>query len=199
MTINRQVLVLNRHWVAVHVCTVRRALTLLFQEMARVVDEELQAHDFGSWRELSEFAQSGSLLIRAPAFQLLVPKVIVLTHYHRCPPRTVRFNRRNIFLRDRHTCQYCGRHGSQAELTIDHLVPRSRGGRTAWDNVVLACTACNTRKGSRLPDECGMHPVHHPRSPSWLGALQSVSVEEDNRSLWQRFIDTAYWEANLRE
>jgi 5-methylcytosine-specific restriction endonuclease McrA len=197
--LNRQVLVLNKHWMAVHVCTVRRALTLMFQELARVVTEDFQTWDFESWRELSAFANSGTPLIHTPQFQLLLPQVIVLMRYNRLPPRTVKFNRRNIFLRDRHQCQYCGHRPKEDDLTIDHVVPRSRGGRSVWENVVLACTRCNARKGDRLPEESGLHPIRPPRKPPWTITLQHMRLDEVNRTLWQKFIDTVYWETNLRE
>ena len=197
--LNRQVLVLNRHWVAVHVCTARRALTLLFQELARVVADDFETHDFESWRELSAFANGTHPLIHTPQFQILAPRVIVLSRYQRMPPRTVKFNRRNIFLRDRETCQYCGRKPREDDLTIDHVTPRSRGGLSTWENVVLACTACNSRTGSRRPDECGMQPVRPPRRPPWTLALEHVELDELNQSLWQKFVDTAYWEMKLHE
>jgi 5-methylcytosine-specific restriction endonuclease McrA len=197
--LNQQVLVLNKHWVAVHVCTVRRALTLLFQELARVVTEDMQTYDFESWRELSEFAEGTHPIIHTPNFVMLPPRVIVLSRYQKCPPRTVKFNRRNIFVRDQYTCQYCGATPKEDDLTIDHIIPKSRGGRTIWENVVLACTICNTEKGSRLPAECGMHPRRTPKKPSWIVALHNVHLDADNRSLWQKFVDTAYWETKLYE
>ena len=197
--LDRQVLVLNKHWVAVHVCTVRRALTLLFQELARVVTEDLQTYDFETWRELSAFAESRVPLIHTPNFVMIPPRVIVLSRYQKCPPRHVKFNRRNIFIRDQHTCQYCGCQPAEDDLTIDHIIPRSRGGKTTWDNVVLACTRCNMAKGSRLPPECGMTPLRAPRRPSWLATLQNVQLDDENRSLWQKFVDTAYWETKLHE
>jgi 5-methylcytosine-specific restriction endonuclease McrA len=197
--LDRQVLVLNRHWVAIHLCTVRRALTLLFQEMALVVNEDLQTHDFNSWRELSEFADSTGPLIHAPGFVVIPPRVIVLAEYQRCPPRTVRFNRRNIFMRDQYTCQYCGHKPKDDDLTIDHIIPKSRGGRTVWENVVLSCTRCNMKKSDRLPHECGMSLRRPPKRPSWIGTLAALHLDEDNRSLWQKFVDTAYWETNLYE
>lgn len=197
--LNQQVLVLNKHWVAVHICTVRRALTLLFQELAQVVTEDLQTYDFESWRELSAFANSHGPLIHTPTFVIAPPRVIVLSRYQKCPPRHVKFNRRNIFIRDQYTCQYCGATPADDDLTIDHIIPRSRGGRTTWENVVLACTPCNMKKGSRLPAECGMHPLKAARRPSWLATLQNIHLDAENRSLWQKFVDTAYWETNLRE
>jgi 5-methylcytosine-specific restriction endonuclease McrA len=130
---------------------------------------------------------------------MLLPRVIVLSRYQKCPPRNVKFNRRNIFIRDHYTCQYCGRTPKEDDLTIDHIIPKSRGGRTVWENVVLACTTCNTAKGSRLPAECNMQPIRIPKRPSWITALHHVHMDEDKRSLWQKFVDTAYWETNLHE
>lgn len=196
--LNRKVLVLNKHWVAVHVCTVRRALTLVFQDWARVVTEDYETYDFESWRELSQFKAGSHPMIHTPTFHLMLPRVIVLSRYHRCPPRVVKFNRRNIFVRDNFRCQYCGCVPREDDLTIDHVIPRSRGGRTTWENVVLACTRCNTRKGNHLPNECGMQPQRAPHRPSWLGALHPP-LDHDDRSLWQKFIDVAYWETRLHE
>jgi 5-methylcytosine-specific restriction endonuclease McrA len=195
--LNRQVLVLNKYWMAVHICTVRRALTLLYQELARVVDENFQTYDFASWRELSSFVNEQGPRVHTTNFEIMMPRVIVLSRYHRNPPQRVKFNRRNIFLRDRHTCQYCGVRPKDDDMTIDHIVPKSRGGLTAWENIVLACTTCNIRKGNHLPVECGMHLLSAPKKPSWM-ALQ-FKPEPDNRGFWQKFIDTAYWETNLHE
>ncbi len=197
--LNRQVLVLNRHWVAVHVCSVRRALTLVFQELARVVTEDFETHDFESWRELSQYARQAHPLIHTPCFPLLLPQVIVLSRYQRVPPRNVKFNRRNIFLRDQNQCQYCGCRPREDDLTIDHVVPKSRGGQTAWENIVLACTACNARKGSRLPAECAMTPLRAPKKPPWTITLRHLRIDEDHLTLWQKFLDSAYWEAKLHE
>lgn len=196
--LDRNVLVLNKHWVAVHVCTVRRALTLLCQELARVVTEDFHTHDFRSWRELSAYAEKAHPVIHTPNFQLLLPKVIVLSRYGKYPPRTVRLNRRNIFLRDKYTCQYCGAKTDKTELTIDHVLPRSRGGHTVWRNVVLACTDCNVRKGNRLLHECGMRLLKPPRKPNWLATIK-IPPQEGDFTLWQKFVDTAYWESDLLE
>ncbi len=196
--VQRPVLVLNRHWLAVHVCTVKRAISLVYQEMAQIVNENYQTYDFDSWRELSKFGEDHAEMIRTPQFQIRAPKVIVLGRYQNSPPRTVRFNRRNIYMRDRHMCQYCGTHPNRDDLTIDHIIPRSRGGRSTWENVVLACTRCNTKKGNRLPNECGMHPMTTPKRPSWMSTLRIIPGGED-RTVWERFVDSAYWETNLKE
>ena len=108
-------------------------------------------------------------LIRSPGRELQLPSVVALKQYvpqERRPP----FTRFNLFLRDRFTCQYCNITAPTQELTFDHVVPRSRGGRTSWDNIATACTRCNLKKGSRLPHECGMHPANKPHQPQPLPA-----------------------------
>jgi 5-methylcytosine-specific restriction endonuclease McrA len=205
---NRHVLVLNKHWLAVHICTVRRAMALLYQGVAHVVADDYQTYDFETWLLLSNGKTNGhrvsngdglngyvqDLMIRTPRFQLRIPQVIVLARYQRNPPRTVRFNRRNIYIRDRYQCQYCGASPDRENLTIDHVSPRSRGGRSVWENVVTACAACNAKKGDRLPAECGMHPRTPPRCPSWLATLRSVRNEEE-RLVWKQFIETRHWQS----
>ncbi|MCH8332940.1 HNH endonuclease [Candidatus Sumerlaeota bacterium] len=196
---NRLVLVLNKHWLAVHICTVRRAVSLLYQDLARVVTEDYQTFDFESWieRDTSNGASS-RLFIGTPSFRLILPHVIVLQRYQRSPPRAVRFNRRNIYLRDRYQCQYCGQTPGRADLTIDHVIPRSRGGRSVWQNVAVACTVCNTKKGNRLPAECGMVPRVTPKRPSWMTTLRVIPTSAE-RSAWGRFIDSKCWQTSQAE
>lgn len=192
---DRPVLVLNTQWLAVHICTVRRALSLLYQDLAQVVDDDYQTFDFDAWVECSEIlATAHEPLLRAPGFALKLPMVIVLRHYQKCPPRRVRFNRHNVYGRDRHCCQYCGDTAGRADLTIDHVVPRSRGGKSEWGNVVAACVRCNTKKGDRLPAECGMIPLTKPRVPSWHLSLR-ISANTPERRVWRRFLPLSAAEA----
>lgn len=195
--LNRNVLVLNRNWTAVNVCDVRRALVLLYQDMARVVTDSYETLDFESWKDLSRLAKDDEL-IRTPAFPLMIPQVIKLVFYGRFPPLHVKFSRRNIYHRDRHTCQYCGARPPRDEMTIDHIVPRSRGGKTVWENVVLACSRCNARKGNRLLEDCGLRLIRRPRKPHWLISAH-LGFNAKNRALWQRFVDEAYWNVTLEE
>lgn len=195
--LNESVLVLNRHWTAVHVTSARRALVLLAADHARVVADDYAVHDFQSWREVSEFLEEAAR-IATPSFQIAIPEVIILRNFHRFPPRQVKFSRRNIYLRDNYTCQYCGVMPPKDELTIDHVLPRSRGGRSTWDNVVLACIRCNTRKGSHLPHEASMKMLTQPHKPHWLACSQ-FNFRAQERSMWQRFLDNAYWNLPLKE
>jgi len=195
--LNQSVLVLNRNWIAIHICDARRALVLLYQDLARVVTETYETLDFRGWRDLSCFAQEGSY-VSTPCYRLMIPQVIKLVFYNHFPPLHVRFSRRNIYLRDRSRCQFCGARPPRGEMTIDHIVPRSRGGKTVWENVVLACSKCNARKGDRLPSESGMRLIRKPRKPHWLLGSR-LEFNPDNRPLWQKFIDEAYWNVTLEE
>lgn len=158
--LNTSVLVLNRSFVAVHVVNVRRAMTLLFRQLAEVVhieEGQYAAYSLDSWREISalwaEFRERDDSedWIRGVGFKLQAPRVIRLISCDRGPRQGVRFNRRNVFARDGNQCQYCGKHFPTSELSLDHVVPRSRSGTTSWENIVCACVCCNVRKGGRTP------------------------------------------------
>jgi 5-methylcytosine-specific restriction endonuclease McrA len=198
MNIEGQVLVLNRSWVAVNVATIRRALALLYQDLARAVDPaDYTLHDFENWCELSQ-ARSEGRFIHTPTLRLRVPEIILLNAFNGFFHKEVRFSRRSIFERDKSTCQYCGKKLAKSELTIDHVLPRSRGGRDAWENLVLACVHCNVRKGDHTPNEARMPLIKRPIKPAWLPAL-GTRLPAGRESSWQRFLDTAYWDAELRE
>ena len=198
------VLVLNRSFVAVHIVNVRRALTLLFRDLAEVVHIE-QGHFAGysleSWRELSEmrsrFRGPDEDWIRAVGYELQAPRVIRLVSCDRSPRQGLRFNRRNVFARDANVCQYCGKSFPTSELSLDHVVPRSRGGVTSWENIVCACVACNVRKGGRTPQEARMHLVRHPVKPK-RSPLLSIKLGNPKYESWKSFVDNAYWLVDLR-
>ncbi len=198
------VLVLNRSFVAVHVTSVRRALTLLFRQLAEVVHVEegqFGAYSFDSWRELSAmqiaFDNPDHDWIRGVGFQVRAPRVIRLTACDRGPRQGLRFNRRNVFARDGNQCQYCGHHFPMSELSLDHVVPRSRGGITSWENIVCACVACNVRKGGRTPPEAHMILVRHPVKPK-RSPLLTVKLGNPKYESWRSFVDNAYWLVDLR-
>ena len=197
--LNQGVLVLNRNWTAIHICSVRRAMVWLVQDLAQVVGEDYQTYDFASWKDLSlHIEERGAQFIHTPSFNLLVPEVIRLLNYHRMPPRSVKFNRRNIYLRDDFTCQYCGKRPAREELTIDHITPRSRGGRSTWDNVTLACMRCNVVKSNRTPEEAKMRLLSPPKRPHWMATLR-YSLKGPARPVWNKFVDAAYWHVTLQE
>jgi len=197
--------VLNRSFVVLHVTSARRAFCLLFKQLAEVIDIEDQRYNtytFQSWREVSAFkarfesAPDEDDWVRTVNFQILVPRIIRLVGCDRRPRHRVKFNRRNLFARDTNRCQYCGRRFSTSELTLDHVVPRSRGGRSVWENVVCACVRCNAKKGGRLPEEAGLTLVTPPRRPKTCPALSLKLACAKYRS-WKQFVDHAYWDVEL--
>ena len=193
--LNRPTLVLNRNWQAVNVATVARALVLLWNESARVVDPaDYQMYEWEDWAKLRP--ADGDRFIQAVRFRLRVPEVIVLSDYDRLPAAAVTFSRRNIFKRDHFTCQYCGVQPGPDELTIDHVVPRARGGDSRWDNCVLACLTCNADKADRTPEQAHMRLRRAPVQPKWnpLYAAHEQRIES-----WSKFVSEAYWNAELKK
>jgi len=199
------VLVLNRLFMAVRVVRARHAFRLLWKEIAEVVsveDKTYATYDFWSWAEVSQarrqFHPESHDWVRTVRFELAVPRVIRLLTYDRLPKTRVRLNRRNLFARDENRCQYCGRKVRSTDLSIDHVLPRSRGGRTVWTNVVCACMTCNVRKGGRTPREAGMQMVREPKQPRFSPVISLHAGNEKYRS-WKQFLDTAYWHVELRD
>lgn len=197
----QHVLVLNRLWQAVNICTVRRALTLLFEGRAQVVvqgpDGSFQTYNFNEWRDLSQ-AQPEPECIHTISFRIRIPRVILLLMFDRVPRKEVKFTRHNIFQRDHNTCQYCGRVCDRKDLNLDHVIPRDRGGPTTWENVVCSCIECNARKGNRTPAEAGMTLIRKPRRPKWRPFLE-INIGLERHESWKHFIDIAYWNVELGE
>ncbi len=182
------VLVLNRLYMAVHIVGVRRAFGLLTGQHAEVIhlEEGVYAnYSFGSWREISELRADGKCpyddWIRAVNFEIQVPRVIRLFLYDRMPRHGVRLNRHGVLARDGHHCQYCGRRLTANMLSLDHVIPRSRGGMDTWENIVCACLKCNVRKGGRTPREAHMRLIRKPfrpkRSPMLAQKLNNPKYE----------------------
>ena len=130
--------------------------------------------------------------IHSPTRTMAIPSVIALRQYVK-PSEHPAFTRFNLFLRDRFSCQYCG---SPHELTFDHVVPRSRGGRTTWENIVTACARCNLAKGGRTPHEAHMHPFNAPRRPS-AHELQERGRRFPPHHLHKSWLDYLYWDIEL--
>ena len=134
-------------------------------------------------------------MVHSPSTQFRLPSVISLKEYIPLARRPA-FTRFNVFLRDRFACQYCGYRSQLEELTFDHIVPRSRGGRTTWTNVVAACSTCNVRKGNRLPKEARMHPLTWPERPT-VHELQENGRAFPPNYLHASWRDYLYWDTEL--
>lgn len=178
-------LVLNRSWRIVHVTTVKKALTLVYEGAARVVNPETyETYDFWTWVTIG--AERGETCIRTMRFRIRIPEVIVLNGYDGLPPKSVHFSRQNIYQRDNYTCQYCNTQPGVYNLTVDHVIPRSRGGHSDWLNCVSACSKCNRKKGNRMLDEVQMKLVRSPFKPEGNNAL-FFSLHSLKKS-WENFI-----------
>ncbi len=169
--LNQSVLVLNRSYLPIHVTTARRAFSLVYQEVARVVDDEYQTFDFQAWQRVRANGES----VGTPSGRLAVPRVIVLLTFDRVPKRHVRYSRVNVFTRDKYTCQYCGIRPHRSQLNLDHVIPRSLGGKTTWENVVTSCVDCNRRKGGRTPEQARFRLRRRPERPRWTPLMNIVS------------------------
>jgi len=202
--LSSNVLVLNKYFMAVHVTDVKRAFCLLFKELAEVItyeDDTYLSYDFESWVEVSrlrdKFGRDQEDYVRTVSCDIRVPRIIRLLFYDRLPRQTVKLNRRNIFARDENRCQYCGKRFSTTELSIDHIIPRSRGGRSLWDNLVCACVSCNVKKGGRLPNEVGMRLIRKPVRPARSPVIH-LKLGNPKYQSWKTFLDHAYWDVELK-
>lgn len=189
--LDQPVLVLNRYWQPVQTCSVRRALHLLCVGHARVVqtdgENQFQTHDLGSWMDYSTSSTEGDF-IHTVRLAVRVPSILVLGLYDKIPRLEVKFTRRNVFLRDQFTCQYCAKALPEPQLNLDHVIPRQKGGRTTWENIVTSCVRCNTRKANKLPQEANMHPMHKPVAPRWK-PLFGIRENGLGDVSWAHFID----------
>lgn len=193
--IESAVLVLNRNYQPVHVTSVKRAFSLLYQGVAKAIDAQYKLYEFEDWAALSATGDCITTVHRS----IRVPRVLVLSAYEYLPKGRVRFSRLNIYARDHDTCQYCGRTLPRSELNLDHVNPRCEGGKTTWENVVCSCVPCNLRKGGRTPEHAGMKLLRKPFRPRWTplfrGAIRRVTYRE-----WLPFLrveDASYWNVEL--
>jgi 5-methylcytosine-specific restriction endonuclease McrA len=197
------VLVLNKHYMAVRVIGARRAFCLLCKSLAEVlfIDEgTYRSYDFEEWCEASRGRRASPGpdidLVRTVRFPVEVPRIIRLLAFERAPRQLVKLNRRNVFARDGHRCQYCGRRPAAGHFSLDHVTPRSRGGPNTWENVVCACLACNNRKGGRTPSEAGMPLVREPARPLRSPGV-SAKLEQRRYESWRPFLDRTPWTVDL--
>ena len=197
--LNTKVLILNHSYLPIHVTSVRRAFSLLYQGIAWAVNEQYQTFDFNSWSHLSVSVRDESIGLVNRVIR--VPRVILLVGYDRVPKRQVRFSRYNIYARDKCTCQYCGAKLPRHDLNLDHVIPRSRGGTSTWENVVCSCHLCNRRKGGRTPHEAKMSLFKRPYKPKWTPFMQET-FNLSRYKEWLPFlstVDVSYWNTELLE
>ena len=163
------VLVLNASYEPINVCAARRALVLLLKGVASAEEDSRE-------------------FVHSPSRAVSVPSVIRLLEYRRIPHQTRALSRKNILIRDRYTCQYCERVFPSAELTLDHVMPRSRGGESNWENLVACCHRCNNRKGDRMPEEVGMRLSKSPRPLSLHTSRHLMRLMGRSDEQWRKYL-----------
>ena len=196
--IHANVLVLNKSFLPVQITTVRRAFCLLYAGIAKAVNSQYETFDYASWHQLSIERNDETIGLVDRAIK--IPRVILLTAYDRVPKRRVRFSRHNIFARDKNTCQYCGKKFLRLDLNLDHIIPRSQGGTSTWENVVCSCHQCNRKKGGKTPEQARIKLISQPKRPVWTPPL-NVSLREVMCKEWVPFldfmVDVSYWNTEL--
>lgn len=207
--LSANVLVLNRMYQAIRVVNVRRAFSLLCRDLAEVIHIEPAADgsqqwmnmDFSSWQELSElkhqFEPTSFDWVHTVRYPIAVPRIIRLLGYDKLPRQEVKFNRRNIFARDGSRCQYCGKRFHTADLSLDHIVPRSQGGKSTWENIVCCCIKCNVKKGGRTPEQAHMKLLTKPTKPKRSPVI-NFRLSDNRYASWKQFLDEAYWTVELK-
>lgn len=165
--LDNRVLVLNMNYEPMCVCSARRAVILLYLEKAEMIERN---HE----------------IIHSVSRSMHLPSIVRLSRMVRVPRKRILLNRKNIIKRDHHQCQYCGT--KDGPVTVDHIIPRNRGGKDTWDNLVCACTACNGKKGNRTPREAGMKLMKEPRKPGYLFFIQHLVGIPDERWLPYLFL-----------
>jgi len=207
--LHANVLVLNKNYQAIRVVNVRRAFSMLARDLAEVVHIETdesgektwQNLDFAEWVDLSrlkhEFEPERHDWIHTVRLQIAVPRIIRLLGYDKLPRQDVKFNRRNIYARDSNRCQYCGKKFSTTELSLDHVNPKSQGGKSSWENIVCCCVRCNVKKGGRTPEQAHMHLINKPVKPKRSPVI-SIRLADERYWSWKQFLDNAYWTVELK-
>src|SRR5262250_3794275 len=192
--LDSQVLVLNRVFQAVQVTSVRKAFSLFYKGHVKAVLPDYTTYEFENWCDIP--VQPQDEVVLTPSMAIRIPRVIALKDFDRLPRQEVKFSRHNIYLRDGTRCQYCGHKFPSSELSLDHVIPLSRGGHSSWENVVCACLGCNVKKGNRTPQEASMRLVAVPRKPRWhpVGQFGSSRLHP----AWRNFLDVAYWNTELK-
>lgn len=182
--LNDPVLVLNKSWLPIRVKKVKSALNLIFRGRACVVDAiTYEVYDCEQW--INKEVKEGDKFLRAAHSRVKVPEVIVLTSYNKIPEQGVKLTKKNIFMRDKYTCQYTGKRVDPKNADIDHIIPKSKGGKNTWDNLVVSSKDINRKKGSRTPEEAGLKLIKQPRKPLYRSLL--IDPRKEMPEAWKNF------------
>lgn len=199
-----QCLKLNKNYQPVEIISVKEAFVKLYSGVAEVISVEdgtFCNYDFNSWAQVSDerkLREAEHDWVYTPHLSLVVPRVIRVLTYDRVNESGIKLTRRNIYARDENTCQYCGKKKKTHELNIDHVIPRSKGGRNTWKNLVCSCIKCNQRKANRTPKESGMKLIRVPYKPDHSPQIL-MHVGRGTYSSWKHFVSEVYWTRELED
>lgn len=182
------VLVLNRSWIPIHIVDWKKAMSLIYTENAHAICKEFLSYTYGDWINFSIKADDYNK-VRTTSTAIAIPEIIVLTNYNSIPKRDIKFSRQTVFERDKFICQYCGQTFNVKELTMDHIIPKSQGGKSSWLNIVSCCVPCNSRKANRTPVQAGMKLIHSPQEPRWLNPITKLHGKVHICKSWNHFMD----------
>ena len=164
--LSRHVLILNQNYEPLSVCTVKRAVVMIFLDRAEMI-ETLDGYK-----------------LHSVSMSISVPSVVRLAAYIKVPDKRIMLSRKNIIKRDGGRCQYCGRKSDH--MTVDHVIPKIQGGKDTWENLVAACKSCNNRKGQRMPEQAGLKLLSKPRRPNHITFIQKFIGVKDRR--WRQYL-----------
>ena len=184
--LNRKVLVLNKHWTPIRVVNASRAICIVMKGKADIInhDGSFQVHNWNEWESLN--VTEGQSYIMTTRGKICQPEIILLSAYDRVPNFTPKLNKSNIYRRDNGQCQYTGQHLSKHEATIDHVVPRSKGGKNTWENLVICSPDVNKQKGSLLLGETDLTLKTSPTKPKWR--VPSLLLPHEYPDSWKNFL-----------
>lgn len=202
--LTESVLVLNKNYIPINVIPLYKAISLLARQRAEIVyieDGYFYGYNLTSWSGFTEMKMAEGIdeetsIIHGMEKKIMVPKIIRTLFFDKIPNRNIVLTRRNLFLRDGNKCQYCQKQYPSTELNIDHIIPKSKGGKTVWENVVCSCVHCNSKKGSKTLEEAGLKLLHKPSKPKYNLTIFEKSKEPKYKS-WRNFLDDAYWNTPL--
>ena len=199
-TMQQKCLVLNKSWTPIGTVSLKRAIIMLWSDdngipKARIIDHESYAPmTWDDWAKLQLVATDE--VIRASNAHFRVPKVILLSSYDKMPQPKMHFSRRSLFKRDKMTCQYCGKRFVTDDLTVDHVIPKSQGGRSVWENCVTSCVDCNARKAARTPEQAKMPLLKIPKKPR-IELIRYHTLKPVKS--WEAFLGEAYWNVSIED
>ncbi|MCJ8329489.1 MAG: HNH endonuclease [Lentisphaeria bacterium] len=201
--LDARVLVLSKSWIPIDTTTVFEALKKVMTERARIVAADYSLYGMDEWidnwgdaKKIAELAEEK--IIHAVNFNMAIPEVIVTTEYNGFFMKKAKLSRNAIFARDNYECQYCGKHYKKDQMNIDHIIPRSKGGKTIWTNLVLSCISCNCKKGNMLLEDVGMKLRRKPFQPHWSMVKNKKAYNNIPKS-WEEFLGKLYWDISLTD